>query len=284
MIKECINCKKEYETLSSKSKYCSRECNLEYNKIVKNCFLCGKEFKTSKWKPAKFCSNSCSAKFQMSDKKMVENIQKKRMKTIDENGGFKHTDEWKINMSKKMKGRKITWGDKISKSLIGKPHPYNRPNFKHSEETKKLIRQKSLKQMSNPDMVDLISKRTSEAQIGRKLSDETKTKIRIKRIKRISENKFNGNQVIPSWNPKACDYFEEFDKNNNTQGHHARNGGEYYIKKLGYWVDYINHDLKLIMEYDESHHKSPKQKEKDILRQEKIQEYFSDYEFKRIKE
>lgn len=89
---------------------------------------------------------------------------------------------------------------------------------------------------------------------------------------------------MPNWNPKACDYFEEFDKENNTQGQYARNGGEYRIKELGCWLDYINHDLKLIMEYDESYHKNPKQKEKDMRRQKEIQEYFSNYEFRRIEE
>ncbi len=77
-----------------------------------------------------------------------------------------------------------------------------------------------------------------------KHTDKTKKKLRKIRIQQISDAKFNGHQVIPSWNPKACDYFEQFDKDNNTSGHHARNGGEFHIKELGYWVDYINHDLK----------------------------------------
>jgi hypothetical protein len=38
--------------------------------------------------------------------------------------GTKHTEDWKRNMSKKMKGRNITWKDKLSKSLQGY-HPIN---------------------------------------------------------------------------------------------------------------------------------------------------------------
>lgn len=34
--------------------------------------------------------------------------------------GTRHTDEWKALMSEKMKGRDITWGDKISKALVGR--------------------------------------------------------------------------------------------------------------------------------------------------------------------
>ena len=72
-------------------------------------------------------------------------------------------------------------------------------------------------------------------------------------------------------------------------------------KKLGEWIlrimsddkstdtqvklsvtDYINHDLKLIIEYDEKYHE--RQKEKDIKRQEEIEKHLSDYKFYRIKE
>lgn len=118
----------------------------------------------------------------------------------------------------------------------------------------------------------------------REQTAEMKKNQRVLRIKQISKNKFNGHQVMPSWNPKACDYFEEFDQDNNTSGQHARNGGELHVKELGYFIDYINHDLKLIMEYDEKYHNSSKQKEKDIIRQQEIQELYPDYEFKRIKE
>lgn len=116
----------------------------------------------------------------------------------------------------------------------------------------------------------------------REWTHEMKRKLRISTMKWVSEKRNNGLQVVPGWNPKACDLFEKFDKINNTLGHHARNGGEYYIKELGYWVDYINHDLKLIIEYDESHHE--RQKEKDKYRQQEIESFYKDYKFVRIKD
>lgn len=61
----------------------------------------------------------------------------------------KHSEEWKNKMSKKMKNRKVTWGDKISAGKMG---------HKVSKETKRKI---------------------SESSIGKKLSDETKNKISI---------------------------------------------------------------------------------------------------------
>lgn len=42
--------------------------------------------------------------------------------------GFRHSEETKMKMSTSQKGRKITWGDKISKASKGK---------KCSEETKR---------------------------------------------------------------------------------------------------------------------------------------------------
>lgn len=109
-------------------------------------------------------------------------------------------------------------------------------------------------------------------------------KMRVKCVERMQNSLKNGNQISPNWNPKACDYFEQFDGENNTRDLHARNGGEFYIKELGYWVDYINHDLKLIMEYDEKYHLRKKQKEKDERRQSEIENVYPNYKFIRIKE
>ena len=77
-----------------------------------------------------------------------------------------------------------------------------------------------------------------------------------------------------------------FDKDFNTQGQYATNGREYYIRELGYWVDYINFKLKLIMEWDEREHYNANGslKERDVKRQKEIQHHFSDFLFVRIQE
>ena len=49
---------------------------------------------------------------------------------------------------------------------------------------------------------------------------------------------------------------------------HAENGGEFYIKELGYWVDYYEPNLNLVIEWDEPHHK--KQIKKDMYRAKEI--------------
>lgn len=119
--------------------------------------------------------------------------------------------------------------------------------------------------------------------IGKKHSKEAKKKMRMSRIRNLKKN---GNHW-PSYNPKACEFFKSFDQQNNTKGRYAVYGdNEYEISELGYFPDYINFDLKLIMEYDEPRHynKDKSLKQKDILRQEEIQAHFPDFKFERIKE
>lgn len=190
------------------------------------------------------------------------------------------SEEQKKKISESLKGRKLSQEtrNKMSKSSKEKGNGQWMTGRSLPKEVCEKISVGNRGKEVSPETRNKIS----VGNTGKKHSRETIKKLRLERIKQISEAKFNGNQVFPSWNPKACDYFEEFDKDNNTEGQHARNGGEFYISELGYWVDYINHDLKLIMEYDEPYHQNPKQKEKDMIRQQEIQEHLSDYEIRRI--
>ena len=70
---------------------------------------------------------------------------------------------------------------------------------------------------------------------------------------------------------------------NNIYIQHARNGGEYHIKELGYWVDGYDKINNVVYEFDEKYHSSKKQQEKDKTRQQEI-EYFLKCKFIRIKE
>jgi transcriptional regulator with XRE-family HTH domain len=90
----------------------------------------------------------------------------------------------------------------------------------------------------------------------------------------------------PNFNPIACKWFEKFDKVNNTKGLYATRGGEYYIEELGYFPDYFNLELKLIIEWDEPYHytKNGELSVKDKKRQKAIQDLFPDYKFVRINE
>ena len=51
------------------------------------------------------------------------------------------------------------------------------------------------------------------------------------------------------------------------------NGGEYYIEELGYWLDGYDKENNIAYEFDEKYHETQKQKEKDIIRQNDIEQY-----------
>lgn len=107
---------------------------------------------------------------------------------------------------------------------------------------------------------------------------------RLKRIDRISRDKFDGNQVMPSYNEKGCIIFDNISEKNNIHIQHAMNGGEYYIKELGYWLDGYDEINNVAYEFDEKHHFiKGKIREKDINRQEEVEKHLK-CKFIRIKD
>lgn len=118
--------------------------------------------------------------------------------------------------------------------------------------------------------------------LGTKRSEEAKLKMRLSRIDNLIKN---GNKW-PSYNKRSIAYLHKMDQLNNTNGMYATNPYEYRIENLGYWVDYINFDKKVIIEIDELHHfdLDGNLLERDIKRQNNIQEYYKDFKFIRIKD
>jgi hypothetical protein len=100
-------------------------------------------------------------------------------------------------------------------------------------------------------------------------SKETKDKISLKH--RINRSiLIQGTIQFPNFNPIACDVIEKYGKQNGYNFQHALNGGEFYIKELGYWVDGYDKEKNVIIEYQEKHHLTPKYIEKDKKRKEEI--------------
>jgi len=95
-------------------------------------------------------------------------------------------------------------------------------------------------------------------------------KRRLNRINQIIINKLNGVQLIPSFNSNACVIFDNICKLKNVQIQHAMNGGEYYIAKLGYWLDGYDIVNNVVYEYDEKHHFD---KNGDLSNADKIRQY-----------
>lgn len=119
---------------------------------------------------------------------------------------------------------------------------------------------------------------------GNNKSNEIRKKLRINAIKRISLNTNNNYQITPFYNKKACEYFNYLMKKNNCFIKHAENGGEYYIKELGYFVDGYDEKNGIVYEWDEKQHfRKGNLCNKDIIRQNEIIDLLN-CKFVRIKE
>lgn len=111
----------------------------------------------------------------------------------------------------------------------------------------------------------------SEAKKGHDVSDETRRKLRLRRIEQIENAKEEGGQVHPTYNKNGCEFIEKFGEENGLNFQHAENGGEYFISKLGYWVDGYDQEKNVVIEYDEFRHfKNGNLKEKDRRRMDEI--------------
>ena len=103
---------------------------------------------------------------------------------------------------------------------------------------------------------------------GKSDSNETRRLKRIAAINHIKRRIKNGGQMVPSYNLEACKLIDNFGENNGYIFQHAENGGEFYIKELGYWVDGYSPSKNIVIEYMEKWHKN--QKEKDERRKKEI--------------
>ena len=188
---------------------------------------------------------------------------------------------------------------------IGEKNPFY--GKKHSEITKKEIsRNVSLVQVGIP-LSDSHKLSISNSLKGRILSDAWKEKISKTRIrlgiKSVMKGKTHSNEtkrklrlitieqlkkiypnVRPMYNPNACKLIDEYGNKNGYTFQHAENGGEFYIKKLGYWVDGYDKEKNAVIEVDEKKHfdRNGNLKLKDVTRQKEIQLHLN-CEFIRIK-
>ncbi len=106
------------------------------------------------------------------------------------------------------------------------------------------------------------------------MTDEYRKSHRKARLNYISKVHFNGGQVMPGYNISSIPILEEKAKDLGiTDLQHAENGGEYFIKELGYYVDGYSKEKNTVIEYYEKAHK--KQIEKDERRQKEIMEYLN---------
>jgi hypothetical protein len=114
-----------------------------------------------------------------------------------------------------------------------------------------------------------IKKNHARPWLGKKkpMTPETRKKIRLATINFIQATK---GKCSPRYNPIACELFNKINKMFALNGMHAENGGEYFIKELGYWLDYYEPTLNLVIEYYEDYHNRTSIIEKDKIRERQI--------------
>jgi predicted RNA-binding Zn-ribbon protein involved in translation (DUF1610 family) len=105
-------------------------------------------------------------------------------------------------------------------------------------------------------------------------SEEHRRKIRLSCIEVVRQRlALSGKPMKPSFNPNACIAIDDYGKKNGYNFRHALNGGEHYIKELGYWVDGYDAKRNVVVEYFENNHWHRKNKKKDIDRCREIMYY-----------
>lgn len=231
------------------------------------CKNCGKKLtraqirkslnRSSSWRLPKYCCSKCSNAVN-SKLPVTQETRDKMSKSLRALG--RHiSEEHKKAVSKTQKGKTIS---EEHKKAISKAHK----GIPRSEEVKQKISKSNKGKNSSP---------------RGPLTKDHRKKLRLARIKYL-ERIIPG--LSPAYNVDSCKWFKRFNFENNTNGQYATNGGEFRIPELGYWLDYINFDLKLIIEWDEERHYKRPQRYKDKERQEEIEELYSEFHFIRIRE
>lgn len=221
------------------------------------------------------CCNKCKGHSQETKDRIS-----KKLKDLYESGELipsmsgAHSQESRKRMAETKRGSQLS-EDHKDNIRIGV-----NSSEKHKISTQDPIRNKKISdRMRNRIVTEETRKRMSENRAdisGDKNPSkrpEVRLKLRLKLIERLGDNlKLDGKIIIPFFNRVACDYFNKImiEKNCNIQ--HALNGGEFYIKELGYFVDGYDIDNNIVYEWDEKHHFKVNGDilDKDILRQDEI--------------
>lgn len=228
-----------------------------------------------------YCSRNCSLTYANSLERTWENGMKGKKYTNEEKEHLSNVfkDKYKNKENHPWFGKKITEEQRKQRSESHLGLPSGNKGNKMSKDSKQLMRKAKLGKKQPQALID----NRVKSRAGYKHSEETKQKFRESYRKRAKEGK---HYFTPKHNKVSQVYLKEFDSLNGLNGRYAENGGEFYIKALGYFPDYFNEDIKLIMEFDEEHHyyADGSLKPKDIQRQKEIQEFYPDFKFIRIKE
>jgi hypothetical protein len=107
--------------------------------------------------------------------------------------------------------------------------------------------------------------------LGRPASEETKKRCRISTLKYLEKVK---RQLAPRYNLDSIPIIEAYGKQHGYDFMHAENGGEYYVRDLGYFLDAYDPINNVTLEVDEAHHfdRNDELLERDKVRQSQIEQ------------
>jgi hypothetical protein len=172
--------------------------------------------------------------------------------------------------------RKSEWYAKTPKFKAGESNPNNFPHVKakHLAAVKKRWKDEGYAHKMSQMMMG------NKFNLGNKHSVETKTKMRLAAVEQILKKRRPG--FTPNYNKKACKYFNHLMIHDGINIQHAENGGEFFIKELGYWVDGYDKHNNVVYEFDEKSHQLGNKPAKDAERQALIEQHLG-CKFIRIK-
>jgi len=105
--------------------------------------------------------------------------------------------------------------------------------------------------------------------LGKSHTEETKKKMRLSALNYLSQLK---GQVIPRYNKDGIALIEDYGKKHGYNFMHAENGGEYFVKELGYFLDGYDPIKNIAIEIDERrHYSNGSLTPKDVERQRQIE-------------
>ena len=94
-----------------------------------------------------------------------------------------------------------------------------------------------------------------------------------KRLAVIEYAKRKYGQCSPNYNVDSISIIENYGKEQGYNFQHTKNGGEFHVKELGYWVDAYDKEQNAVLEIDKFRHFNffGELKEKDVIRQKEIE-------------
>lgn len=284
----CNDCNLDFNSERSLSNHLRGGCRTlrKYERVC----VCGKLLvyeSPAKYKEAiekdRKCIKCCERMKNHSEE--TKNKISKKLKSLYESGDIvpnmsgAHSEESRKKMSESRKGKILSNEHKI-KIGIG---------VKESEDFQKHVRDPERNHKISERMKNRIISQETRRKMSKSRADisgdknpskrpEVREKLRLNLLERIKDEieKYGG-KMTPFFNETGCKFFDKIMSEQNCHIQHALNGGEFYIKELGYFLDGYDIENNIAYEWDEKHHFDVEGNllEKDIVRQKKIEKFLN---------